>query len=156
MGVFSGITSACCAPVLIGIMTLSALSLNYVGALAIGMSYVLGMVFPLLLAALYLDKSNFLQKPIFKKKISELNILGKNYLISVANIIGALVFFITGVVLLVLTRSGKVGMPGNQVSGDITAAATAVDSWAKQIPLINLIFILTLFTFIYLLIRNKK
>src|SRR3990167_9074336 len=36
LGVFSGITSACCAPVLIGILTLTFLSPNFFGALSIG------------------------------------------------------------------------------------------------------------------------
>src|SRR3990167_5896613 len=41
LGIFSGITSACCAPVLIGILALTFLSPNFFGALAIGGMYVL-------------------------------------------------------------------------------------------------------------------
>ncbi|MDP3941953.1 MAG: cytochrome c biogenesis protein CcdA, partial [bacterium] len=54
LGIFSGITSACCAPVLIGILTLTFLSPNFLGALAIGGMYVLGMVMPLLFIAVFL------------------------------------------------------------------------------------------------------
>ena len=55
LGIFSGITSACCAPVLIGILTLTFLSSNFFGALAIGAMYVLGMVAPLLIISVFLD-----------------------------------------------------------------------------------------------------
>src|SRR3989344_5800762 len=54
LGVFSGITSACCAPVLIGILTLTFLTPSFFGALSIGGMYVLGMVFPLLFIAAFL------------------------------------------------------------------------------------------------------
>lgn len=42
LGVFSGIASSCCAPVLAGVMTLSALSGSPVGGLVLGLAYVLG------------------------------------------------------------------------------------------------------------------
>ncbi len=155
MGVFSGITSACCAPVLVGIMTLSALSWSFWEAAAIGFTYVLGMVFPLFFAAVLVDKSNFLQRPLLKKQVSQLTIMGQTYPVLVANIIGALVFFITGILMLVLTRAGKVGMPDNKVSSTITGVATMVDSWVSQIPFINLIFLVLVGGFIYLLLKRK-
>lgn len=45
LGVFSGIASSCCAPVLAGIMTLSALSGNPAGGIVLGLMYVFGMTF---------------------------------------------------------------------------------------------------------------
>jgi cytochrome c biogenesis protein CcdA len=47
LGLMGGITSACCAPVLLGVLTLSALSPNVVLSLGVGVAYVLGMVTPL-------------------------------------------------------------------------------------------------------------
>ena len=47
LGVFSGIASSCCAPVLAGVMTLSALSGSAVGGVVLGLAYVFGMTFPL-------------------------------------------------------------------------------------------------------------
>src|SRR3989337_535570 len=43
LGVFSGAASACCAPVLAGMLTLSALSPSLVAATGIGLAYVFGM-----------------------------------------------------------------------------------------------------------------
>ncbi|MCC2594156.1 cytochrome c biogenesis CcdA family protein [Tessaracoccus sp. OS52] len=56
LGVFSGIASSCCAPVLAGVMTLSALSGSPTGGLVLGLAYVFGMVIPLFVMALLWDK----------------------------------------------------------------------------------------------------
>ncbi|PJA00111.1 MAG: cytochrome C biogenesis protein, partial [Candidatus Levybacteria bacterium CG_4_10_14_0_2_um_filter_35_8] len=55
LGIFSGITSACCAPVLVGILTFAFLSPTFFGATLIGIAYVLGMITPLLLISLFLN-----------------------------------------------------------------------------------------------------
>ncbi|QJY47842.1 cytochrome c biogenesis CcdA family protein [Pseudonocardia broussonetiae] len=56
LGAFSGIASACCAPVLIGIAVLSGASASFPAALGIGLAYVAGMVAPLAVAGLLWDK----------------------------------------------------------------------------------------------------
>ncbi len=54
LGVFSGITSSCCAPVLIGLIALSTFTSSFVVVMLLGLAYVLGMVLPLLvLTTLY-------------------------------------------------------------------------------------------------------
>lgn len=59
LGVFSGITSSCCTPVLVGILTLTFLSPTFFWAAMAGFAYVAGMVMPLVLMALLLEKVNF-------------------------------------------------------------------------------------------------
>ena len=56
LGAFSGVASACCAPVLVGVAVLSGASTSFPVALAIGLSYVAGMVAPLALVALAWDR----------------------------------------------------------------------------------------------------
>jgi cytochrome c-type biogenesis protein len=56
LGIASGVSSACCAPVLAGVVAMSALSVSVVGALGLGLAYVFGMVFPLFVAALAWDR----------------------------------------------------------------------------------------------------
>ena len=56
LGLLSGIASSCCAPVVVGVVALSALANSVPGALGLGLSYVFGMVFPLFLAALFWDR----------------------------------------------------------------------------------------------------
>ncbi len=52
LGVASGITSSCCAPVLAGVVALSAVAPSPGGAAGLGIAYVLGMVMPLMTATL--------------------------------------------------------------------------------------------------------
>lgn len=62
LGVFSGVASSCCAPVLAGILVLTALTTSLFGATMVGVSYVVGMVFPLLVAGLLMDKTSSVQR----------------------------------------------------------------------------------------------
>lgn len=56
LGAFSGIASACCAPVLAGVALLSGAAASFPAALMIGLAYVAGMVAPLGLAGLWWDQ----------------------------------------------------------------------------------------------------
>jgi cytochrome c-type biogenesis protein len=56
LGLTSGVASSCCAPVLAGVAAMSALSGSAAGALGLGLAYVFGMVFPLLLAVLVWER----------------------------------------------------------------------------------------------------
>lgn len=56
LGLTSGIASSCCAPVLAGVAAMSALAGSPLGSVGLGLAYVFGMVFPLLLAVLFWDR----------------------------------------------------------------------------------------------------
>jgi cytochrome c-type biogenesis protein len=56
LGMFSGIASACCAPVLAGVAVLSGAAASFPVALGIGLAYVAGMVAPLAVAGLLWDR----------------------------------------------------------------------------------------------------
>ncbi len=62
LGVFSGVASSCCAPVLAGILVLTALTTTLLGATLVGVAYVVGMVFPLFVAASLMDRSSTVQR----------------------------------------------------------------------------------------------
>lgn len=55
LGLFSGIASSCCAPVLAGVAALSGATASFGPALVVGVAYVFGMVAPLCLLALAWD-----------------------------------------------------------------------------------------------------
>src|SRR5256885_5596686 len=52
LGVFAGIASACCAPVLIGVTVLAGATARFPAALAVAGTYVVGMVAPLLIMSM--------------------------------------------------------------------------------------------------------
>ncbi|MEU0665370.1 cytochrome c biogenesis protein CcdA [Streptomyces lavendulocolor] len=58
LGAFSGIASACCAPVLAGVVVLSGASGSFLAALGVALIYVLGMVAPLVIIALAWERGH--------------------------------------------------------------------------------------------------
>src|SRR3990167_2519324 len=56
LGLMSGLTSACCAPVLFAAVTLTSLSPTLFQAVIVSASYVMGIVMPLFLISLFYEK----------------------------------------------------------------------------------------------------
>ncbi|HLF66820.1 MAG TPA: cytochrome c biogenesis protein CcdA, partial [Gammaproteobacteria bacterium] len=70
MGIFSGIGSACCAPVFAGVVALSALSGTPIGGVLLAAAYVLGMVAPLFFLSWTIDRTKVLQRfSLLQRKI---------------------------------------------------------------------------------------
>lgn len=146
LGIFSGITSACCAPVLIGILTMVFLSPTFFGSLLIGIVYVLGMVVPLLLISVFLsNKVNKLQ--IIKKKLSSVNLFGREYIITISNLISFLIFFTAGILTLVLTLKGQLSMAKSEVFAKMIQNTGAyVNQFVGGNVILNILFIILLIT----------
>ncbi len=142
LGIFSGITSSCCAPVLVGVITLSSLSPTIIQSLGVGFAYVMGMVTPLYLASLFIDKRNILEKPILRKQVGQLVIGGKTYPLIISNVIAAVIFTVTAGVMLILTSAGMLGMPTGEspIVKFINNTAVKVDQFTHWLPGINLMF----------------
>lgn len=141
LGIFSGITSACCAPVLIGILAMTFLSPNFFGAILIGGSYVLGMVTPLLLISVFLS-GKLPQAAVLRRPISSLTIFGKEYPIILSNLIAGLIFFITGSLTLILAKSGALAMlRSDQFTKMIQNTGAYVNSLVGGNIFLNLVFL---------------
>lgn len=141
LGIFSGITSACCAPVLIGILTLTFLSSNFFGALAIGGMYVLGMVMPLLFIAVFLS-GKMTRLMFLRKKLFSFYFLGKERTVIVSNFIASCIFAATGIMIMYLKAIGQLGM--GDVEGFtkiITNSASYVNQFAGGNFVLNLGFV---------------
>lgn len=66
LGVFSGITSSCCAPVLAGVIALSAVAPSFAVALGLGTAYVFGMVAPLFAISLLWERYEGRVRTLFR------------------------------------------------------------------------------------------
>ena len=110
LGVFSGITSSCCTPVLAGILTLSFLSPTFLWAGLAGISYVFGMVVPLVVLALLLEKINWTKLPQLKGKT--VGIAGKHVLVTDA--IAGVLFILVGITFTILALTGNITMGAAQ------------------------------------------
>jgi cytochrome c biogenesis protein CcdA len=65
LGVVSGIASSCCAPVLIGVVAMSALASSTIGAVGLGLSYIFGMVFPLFVFVILWERLHLGERRLF-------------------------------------------------------------------------------------------
>lgn len=68
LGVFSGVASSCCAPVLAGVIALSGVASSFGLALGLGASYVFGMVVPLFLISLLWESRDWSSSRLFRPR----------------------------------------------------------------------------------------
>lgn len=143
LGIFSGITSACCAPVLIGVLALSSLSPTLPLALLVGFFYVLGMVTPLYLASLFIDRGNFLANPLLRRPL-----FGRATL---SNLISFIMFVGLGLLLIFLSLTGRLSMSGAEeaTAKYIQNAALTFTQATEKIPGLDLIFTLVASSLFY-------
>ena len=138
LGVFSGIASSCCAPVLVGVMTLSALAGNPVGGLFLGLAFVFGMVLPLLLMALLWDVAKLNQRKWGKARPVNIRMGRFSLHSNTVNLIVAIAFLVMGVGVIALAGSTSMTGPGNwfqEAAGEgITRFAQATLAWLAPVP----------------------
>lgn len=154
LGIVSGITSACCAPVLIGILTLTFLSPSFFGALAVGGVYVLGMVTPLLLIALFLtDKTP--KFTLLRRPLTTFNIFNKSYPIILGNLIAGLVFLTTGFTALILLKMGRLSNEGmDSFTKFIQNTGGSVNQLLGNSIWLNVGFAAIVLLFIYIIVKK--
>lgn len=110
LGIFSAFATLCCAPVLAGVLALSILPGSIFWGAMYALAYVVGMILPLLLIAMFLDKSDFAKKfEIFGKRLSY-KIAGREINISIAELISGAMFLLIGVLIIYLAKAGKIAM----------------------------------------------
>ncbi|MBI4899042.1 MAG: cytochrome c biogenesis protein CcdA [Actinobacteria bacterium] len=136
LGVFSGIASSCCAPVLVGVMTLSALAGNPVGGVALGLAYVFGMVFPLFVMALVWDVTGLRNKPLVAKPVT-LRLGRWTVATNMVNLLVAIGFAVMGGFVIYLANTGKMTSgPEVQVATGRALATWfgSIESWLRPVP----------------------
>lgn len=143
LGLFSGITSSCCAPVLFAAITLSSLSPTLLTSLIVSLVYVLGIVFPLFFLSLFYEKltDQYLYK-IKKKADKPLKILA------------SLTFMISGVVIAFLALTGKIQMDTNMEYGDSLRNFIFNLSSRLENPFLDLLVLFIIILFIRLFIKE--
>ncbi|MBI3559477.1 hypothetical protein HY085_03710 [Candidatus Gottesmanbacteria bacterium] len=93
LGAFSGIATTCCAPVLAGVVALSALPGSFIFGGIYTLAYVLGMVTPLFILAALLDKVDLTKKLLGWRKFS--------------NLFSGLMFLGLGILILFLAQTNQ-------------------------------------------------
>jgi cytochrome c-type biogenesis protein len=153
LGVFSGAATACCAPVLAGAVALSALNQSWLGGLAMGLSYLAGIILPLVLIAVVFNGA--------KKKVRDpkftLAIASYRKRISLSRLVGSVVFAASGLFFIGLALAGE-SQSGNsmqrwisrQLNHQLAAHAGQIPNWIAWPAL--LLFAATL---VYLVLKPR-
>ena len=137
LGVFSGIASSCCAPVLVGVMTLSALSGSAIGGLALGLAFVFGMVFPLFVMALLWDRARLGERKLFRAKLVRIRVGARVLVTNTLNVGVAAAFVVMGGFIIAL--AGSADMTGGSAFQASAGQALAgiflrIQRWTQPVP----------------------
>lgn len=110
LGIFSGIATTCCAPVLAGVLALSALPGSYLLGAVFTLAYVLGMVAPLFILAAVMDKSGATNKLMAIRKPLTFKLGDFSWRNTISNLISGAMFLGLGAIVLNKARSGQLTM----------------------------------------------
>lgn len=150
LGITSGLATACCAPVLLGAIALTALSPSTFMALIVGLSYVAGMVLPLLLGAMFMSGNGLMKiRAFFNKPIS---------VTTVGSLLGGAVMIIYGLYIGINVLSGRLNVA---VESEFTIGALTIgrniSKFLNENPLFAILALLALvFVLVIIFKRLKK
>ena len=154
LGVFSGAASSCCAPVLAGVLTLSAMSASLPQATGLGLAYVAGMVSPLVVIALLWEKFNFSNSVIIRGRPVTLGFGNVRWRIHSTNLLAGVLFIAVGVFVIASTFTGglEASQTQTQLGEYLRSAAQAITNTTRGAP--DTIFAIVLATLaLYLIAR---
>ena len=161
LGVFSGVASSCCAPVLAGVMTLSALSGSAAGGVLLGLAYVFGMTFPLFLMALLWDRFRLGDRRWLQARPVRIRLGGRTLVTNTVNLAVAVAFTGMGAFVIFLANTGRMtGGPGFQVGigRGLTNVFARIESWTAGFPelLLGLALLALAAVFVVTTLRDRR
>lgn len=145
LGIFSGITSSCCAPVLFAALTLSTLSPSLAGSLIVSIVYVMGIVFPLLLLSMFYDRITNIYLYTLRKKAEK----------PLRAIAGG-IFMLSAVVITFMALTNRIQMDSSMEYGKTLRTIIYSISSRMQYPIIDLGLIAGMIIFIVLAIKQAS
>ena len=157
LGIFSGIASSCCAPVLAGILTLTALSSSIPLALIISLSYILGMTLPLFVLAMFWDNKKIGQTKFLQGFTIKFHLRKWNYQILSTHLFMGLIFLATGVVVLYVAVHGEAASASTwqtNLSAIMQAKIQRLGMFAQKYPYISMMIFIGFISFWIILIKK--
>lgn len=106
LGVFSGVASSCCTPVLAGVLTLTVLSPSLLHGAALSLAYVAGMVFPMLLLAYFWDERQWANSRLLQGRRITIRLGGWQATVHSTNLAAGVIFVVMGAVVFVFGLMG--------------------------------------------------
>lgn len=137
LGVFSGIASSCCAPVLAGAMTLSALSGSPLGGVTLWLAYTFGIVFPLFAMALLSDRYRLGERRWLQARPVTLHVGSHKLVTNTVNLLVAAGFAVMGSFVIYLANTGQTTSgSGFQVGvgRGLQRVFARIEDWTDPLP----------------------
>jgi cytochrome c biogenesis protein CcdA len=155
LGVFSGVASSCCAPVLAGVIALSGVASSFGAALGLGSAYVFGMVAPLFAISVLWERYDFRESRLFRPRSFSYRIGPLRRTVTGTNLASGLLLAGMGLVTVYVgfAYNAMPASSGWQASlsvwlqdhgRQITDALSWVPSWAAAAGLLALVALLAL------------
>ena len=126
LGAFSGVASACCAPVLAGVALLSGAAASFPAALLIGLAYVAGMVAPLGVAGWWRQHRRDRATRLLSARTVSLRVGGWSRRLALGTLLSGLLMIGMGGLAIVIAFTG----PSMSAAGWQTRAAATLQHWA--------------------------
>ena len=137
LGAFSGVASACCAPVLVGVLALAGVSGSFSAALVLGVAYVFGMVFPLFVIALLWDRFNWGESRLIRGRRFRLGALGRVVSVHSTALVSGLLLLGMGAFVIAIAFSGNT-MPSSgwqlELSARVQHDTSVLTDWLQTLP----------------------
>lgn len=155
LGVFSGVASSCCAPVLAGVIALSSVASSFGLALGLGAAYVFGMVAPLFVVALLWERYDWRNSRLFRPRTFSYRIGPMRRAISGTSLASGLLLALMGAATLYVglaydSMPASTGWQAN-LSADlehygrvVTEALSWIPGWAAAVALLIVVALLGL------------
>lgn len=146
LGLFSGIASSCCAPVLAGVLALSGVASSFAWASGLGLAYVAGMVAPLFVISLLWERYDWRSSRIFQPRSFSIGIgrhrrslpgtaLASGLLLSVMGVASIVIAF-TDSTMATSGWQARLSISLQQIGRSITDSLGWMPGWASAILLI--------------------
>jgi cytochrome c biogenesis protein CcdA len=134
LGVFSGIATSCCTPVLAGVVALSGLSASLPAALGLGLAYVAGMVAPLFVMSVLWDGIGWRPGPMRRRFTWRLGPVQRT--IGASDLASGVLLLVMGAVSIWVALTGVPNSAGwqAQIAVILQAAGQAVTRQLSILP----------------------
>lgn len=154
LGIFSGVATTCCAPVLAGVMALAVLPGSIFWGVIYTLMYVLGMVTPLFFIAVFLDKTNITKKMLNLRKPVTLNLGIKTVSLTISELVSGLMFLVMGLVIIYYAFMNKLTVHADyQITINIYFAKMQKSILSVITPIPSFIWAVLLAIFIFYIIK---
>ena len=137
LGAFSGVASACCAPVLAGVLALSGISGSFSAAVVLGVAYVFGMVFPLFVISLLWERFNWGESRLLRGRTFRHRVLGREFAVHSTALASGLLLLGIGTFMIVIAFTGS-AMPSSgwrlELSARLQHYGSVLTDWTGTVP----------------------